>query len=820
MTAWRVLLLNTKLHNLNGYLTTFVRDAFEELLGDDRVVVSDYHSCLEDLKRHRCNVVVCLDGQELHRKMVARLREHAPRMVLWLTEDPYEQGTNRRNFDLFDIVFSNDRGSVRAYASPKVHHLPLAASEPYHFREVVESERDFLYDVFFAGVAWPNRVDLLRRITDQLRGLRWKFILPHNEFLPKPDLGVPDFELDYRLSNPDLATVQNRSKIVLYLHRVFSASGVDQPSTTPGPRIFETALSGAFQLVEDTLPETSDYFERDRELSYFRTLEDCVSLIRHFLEHPERRVRIARAAQNRARADHLYRHRVRDLLKRLEDVEPRPELRIETQTPRSVLYVVHNASESPPFGGTELHTIDTIERLSPSFRGYLYYPDSRSADRTKMILRRGTERKTFALSNPLSPYAYFDIEREHLFARLLEQYRIDIVHFMHFMHHPMSLVDVARRHHAATIVTLHDYFAVCPRFNLLDAGGKFCWTTRPPMESCDIDLRRTDNLASGSQASRRAFVAYVLSRANAITCVSESQKSLIASAYPHIADAIQVISPGIEPKRFAMSPPRPPRAGRPLVCAAVGNFTYPKGGDALIHVFNHCRDTRQLSFIVMGRLDAPYPEIMDTVGLDHVEVVGSYDPNDLPGLLARVDVALLASIWPESYVLTLSECWAAGIVPIVSDIGALAERVTDEVNGLKVAPDSPGAIAEALSRLVHEPGLLERLRAGGAEARFATHDGATRAYEALYNSLISDQPVYALRPQQEPFDFEPIDCGNRRLNGAWGRADSDDAGRVNFVQMSSRARRLSLPRKIMSYYGRNGFKQTMRRAVARLRGMP
>lgn len=819
MTAWRVLLLNTKLSNLNGYLTTFVRDAFEELLGENSVFVSDYHSCLEDLARHRCNVVVCLDGQELHRRMISRLRERCPRMVLWLTEDPYEQATNQRNFDLFDLIFSNDRGSVRSYASPKVHHLPLAASEPYHYREVVEAERDFLYDVFFAGVAWPNRVALLRKIVGQLHGLRCKFILPHNEFVPKPDLGVPDFELNYRLGNSELATVQNRSKIVLYLHRVFSASGVDQPSTTPGPRLFETALAGAFQLVEDTLPETNDYFERDSELSYFRTADDCVSLIRHFLDHPERRVRIARASQNRARASHLYRHRVQALLKRLEDVEPRQQLRIESTKPRSVLYVVHNASETPPFGGTELHTLDTIERLSPSFHGYLYYPDSRSADRTRMVLRSRDNRWSFPLSNPLSPYAYFDIEREHQFARILERHRIDVVHFMHFMHHPMSLLDVARRHGAATVVTLHDYFVVCPRFNLLDAAGKFCWTTRPPIDACDIDLRRSDSLAAGSQAARRSFVAYVLSRAHAITCVSESQKAIIASAYPHLAEQVRVISPGIDPKRFSTVRHRPPHSNRPLVCAAVGNFTYPKGGDALIHLFNHCRDTKAVQFIVMGRLDEPYPQIMDTVGLDHVEIIGSYNPADLPDMLSRVDVALLASVWPESYVLTLSECWAAGVVPIVSDIGALGERVTDGVDGLKVTPDSPGAIAEAIERLVHERGLLERLRAGGAEAHFATHGGATSAYESLYESLLSHESSFAAR-QPDSDDFDPIDCGNRRLHGAWGRADSHDAGRMAFVQLSARARRLSLHRKVMSYYGRNGLKQTFRRALSRLRGMP
>ncbi len=99
-----------------------------------------------------------------------------------------------------------------------------------------------------------------------------------------------------------------------------------------------------------------------------------------------------------------------------------------------------------------------------------------------------------------------------------------------------------------------------------------------------------------------------------------------------------------------------------------------------------------------------------------VHVHGGYSPGAIPTVIRDCHVSLHLSIWPETYCLTLSEAWDLGLVPIVTDIGALGERVVDGVNGIKIAPDSEGQLVQALHRLVEMPGVLERLRAGIAKA--------------------------------------------------------------------------------------------------------
>lgn len=52
---------------------------------------------------------------------------------------------------------------------------------------------------------------------------------------------------------------------------------------------------------------------------------------------------------------------------------------------------------------------------------------------------------------------------------------------------------------------------------------------------------------------------------------------------------------------------------------------------------------------------------------------------------------------------------------VASAVGGLKDVVRDGVNGLLTPPDDPEALAAALRRILHEPGLAERLTAGARE---------------------------------------------------------------------------------------------------------
>jgi glycosyltransferase involved in cell wall biosynthesis len=77
--------------------------------------------------------------------------------------------------------------------------------------------------------------------------------------------------------------------------------------------------------------------------------------------------------------------------------------------------------------------------------------------------------------------------------------------------------------------------------------------------------------------------------------------------------------------------------------------------------------------------------------------------------MARVDWCIVPSLWEEAFCLVISEAWQFRRPVISSDIGAMAERVADDVDGLHFTRGDPDALAAAIRRACTETGLWERL---------------------------------------------------------------------------------------------------------------
>ena len=77
-------------------------------------------------------------------------------------------------------------------------------------------------------------------------------------------------------------------------------------------RLFEATGVGAL-LVTDWKKNLHEMFEPGREVVAYRTPEECVELIRHYLDHEDERQTIARAGQERTLRDHTFYHRMQEL---------------------------------------------------------------------------------------------------------------------------------------------------------------------------------------------------------------------------------------------------------------------------------------------------------------------------------------------------------------------------------------------------------------------------------------------------------------------------------------------------------------------------
>lgn len=106
---------------------------------------------------------------------------------------------------------------------------------------------------------------------------------------------------------------------------------------------------------------------------------------------------------------------------------------------------------------------------------------------------------------------------------------------------------------------------------------------------------------------------------------------------------------------------------------------------------------------------------------------------DIPELLKLLDLYVLPSKW-EGLPMVILEAMAAGCPIVATDVGGNSTAVVDGVTGALVPPQDPGALADAIIRLLDSPDLQKSYAANGKNRfreRFSAETMA-RQYERLY----------------------------------------------------------------------------------------
>ena len=91
------------------------------------------------------------------------------------------------------------------------------------------------------------------------------------------------------------------------------------------------------------------------------------------------------------------------------------------------------------------------------------------------------------------------------------------------------------------------------------------------------------------------------------------------------------------------------------------------------------------------------------LGLADAVVFGGYREDDLPEVLAAMDVFVLLAPGSEGSCRAVLEAMAAGKAVVATRVGALQDIVLDGETGLLIAPQDHSALAHAISRLLRAP---------------------------------------------------------------------------------------------------------------------
>jgi len=396
--------------------------------------------------------------------------------------------------------------------------------------------------------------------------------------------------------------------------------------------------------------------------------------------------------------------------------------------------VVLNYLPSPPaarFGGAPLQLIARLDEEARRRSVALLYP---IGNRYRLELESGELRHSIEYPRTeTSVLALTDTSFEQVISEVVRGLEIPAVHFEGAAELPLESVAKLRQSGFRVVLSLHDFALFCARPNLFEQPVKRFCNYCDDLARCDRCLLVSWPVEAGTQLAHREAARRVLSSADAVIYPSEfmrrQHRELFRGADVHKELAIEpAIKSATVFKAAAL------RKGAPKHVAFVGAVTAAKGVDIFEEVVAYVAQAAPGGFrwSVFGGGDNA---ILRRLRASGVTMHGYYRAGTLPSQLKRhaVDVALLLSIVPESFGLTLSECWAAGVPAIAFDHGAIAERIRRYGGGALVKlEDGSRGVANTLEAIANGRSVIPAL---DQRAPIQTPQNAAAAYLQLYKDL-------------------------------------------------------------------------------------
>ena len=281
----------------------------------------------------------------------------------------------------------------------------------------------------------------------------------------------------------------------------------------------------------------------------------------------------------------------------------------------------------------------------------------------------------FVQRDPFSRNALRDAELERDFARFLDQERPALLHIHHLAGHAFSLARVARRRGIPIVQSLHDWWSMCARVNLLDVHGRRC--SGPGLRKCArcVTLTRIPLANTFLHAARRAAARAALAQADAFVLPSQAirddfeREGLLPRGMP-----VHVIPYGVDTAPRAEV--RPP-AQLPLRFGCVGAVLPHKGFHLAAEAFRGL-DPAQATLRIFGNtsVDPEYARSFDPSLL-----AGPFAEEEKVRLYDSLDVLIVPSIGLESFGLVAREAIARRVPVLAARDGALAELFADGPGG-------------------------------------------------------------------------------------------------------------------------------------------
>ncbi len=249
------------------------------------------------------------------------------------------------------------------------------------------------------------------------------------------------------------------------------------------------------------------------------------------------------------------------------------------------------------------------------------------------------------------------------------------------------------------VVSMHDYYLICPRFTMMNWQGKNCGG--PEQRKCETCIGKLDQVDVLYKASRRLHVPLPRIPSKAVTERNEKVGSFLraAAVVLPVSERVRELSAGPYPDlNYVVShignssavAERPKRVPSPqLRLTFIGVLSEHKGAELFIGLANGVQRS-DVEFHFYGRADSRWAKAAEKAG---IIMHGSYAPEDLPGIMAATDLGVALPIWEDNGPQVVMEFTNYGVPVLATRMGGIPDFVTADNGHLF----DPASLVEAVA---------------------------------------------------------------------------------------------------------------------------
>ena len=430
----------------------------------------------------------------------------------------------------------------------------------------------------------------------------------------------------------------------------------------------------------------------------------------------------------------------------------------QRQAKKKVLYIVHNHPSVMP-GGAEIYALELYEAMRQSDEFEPLIVARRGTSKSTQI-RSGT--RLSRINNDPNQFLFFTDSAEFDFfymtaldksiytkdfREFLSVHRPDLIHIQHTFFFGYELLRLIKNMLPATpiIYTLHEFIPICHRSgqmlrtinneNCLEASPSRCHECFPHISPQDFFMRKrfiqsqlslVDLFLAPSRFLLERYVDWGIPR----------EKARFEDYGRHLLPRVSSAAEKEERRprnRFAFFGQLNEFKGVEVLIKAMkilAEGNEPDGAHLWLHGANLELQRQDFQDKICELLEA---------AKQNVTIVGSYLSSEVPKLMANIDWVVVPSIWWENAPLVIQEAFHNRRPVICSDIGGMAEKVKDGVDGLHFRAHDPLSLANVIQRATQTEGLWESLSQGISDVYNVEDQVASLT--SIYRALIAEKQL-------------------------------------------------------------------------------